>query len=92
MAPFHFQTEALTHHAVWGLEALKTGVFTPPPLVGATPFADLQDMVGGAVTALEALTPMKSIAGPARIWTLSSFDRSTGKMPRLRNGSRGHWP
>jgi hypothetical protein len=33
MAPFHFQIEALTHHAVWGLEAVKTGVFAPPPLV-----------------------------------------------------------
>src|SRR5262252_5997883 len=30
MAPFHFQIEALTHHAVWGLEAVKTGVFAPP--------------------------------------------------------------
>jgi hypothetical protein len=27
MAPFHFQIEALSHHAVWGLEAAKTGVF-----------------------------------------------------------------
>jgi len=57
MAPFHFQIEALTHHAVWGLEAAKTGVFAPPPLVGAMPFADLRAMVGDAITALEAFTP-----------------------------------
>src|SRR5262249_59634243 len=57
MAPLHFQIEALTHHAVWGLEAVKTGVFAPPPLVGAMPFADLQAMVGRAVSALEAFTP-----------------------------------
>jgi hypothetical protein len=57
MAPFHFQIEALTHHAVWGLEAVKTGVFAPPPPVGAMPFADLRAMVGQAVTALEAFTP-----------------------------------
>jgi hypothetical protein len=57
MAPFHFQIEALTHHAVWGVEAVKTGVFAPPPLVGAMPFAGLQAMVGRAVTALEAFTP-----------------------------------
>ena len=25
MAPFHFQIEALTHHSVWGLEAIRTG-------------------------------------------------------------------
>lgn len=57
MAPFHFQIEALTHHAVWGMEAVKTGVFAPPPLVGAMPFADLRAMVGDAITALEAFTP-----------------------------------
>ena len=57
MAPFHFQIEALTHHAVWGVEAVKTGVFAPPPLVGAMPFTDLRTIVGRAVTALEAFTP-----------------------------------
>jgi len=31
MAPFHFQIEAAWHHAVWGLEAAKTGVFARPP-------------------------------------------------------------
>jgi uncharacterized protein len=57
MAPFHFQIEALTHHAVWGVEAVKTGAFAPPPLVGAMPFADLRATVGQAVAALEAFTP-----------------------------------
>ena len=41
MAPFHFQIEALSHHAVWGLEAVKTGVFAPPALIGAMPFLSL---------------------------------------------------
>jgi len=57
MAPFHFQIEAAWHHAVWGLEAAKTGVFAPPPLVGPVPFADLQAMIGKAEAALVALTP-----------------------------------
>src|SRR5262245_46962596 len=57
MAPFHFQIEALTHHAVWGVKAVMTGVFAPPPLVGAMPFTGLRAMVGQAVTALEAFTP-----------------------------------
>ena len=57
MAPFHFQIEALVHHSVWGLEAVKTGVFAPPALVGPIPFADLQAMIARAETALEALTP-----------------------------------
>jgi hypothetical protein len=56
MAPFHFQIEALVHHAVWGLEAVKTGVFAPPPLIGAMPFSDLQTMVAQAITALETFT------------------------------------
>ncbi len=57
MAPFHFQIEALTHHAKWGIEAAKTGVFAPPPLVGEMPFVNLRVMVGDAIRALEALTP-----------------------------------
>jgi hypothetical protein len=57
MAPFHFQIEALTHHAVWGVEALIRGVFDPPPLVGSMPFANLQAMVRRAETTLAAFTP-----------------------------------
>lgn len=57
MAPFHFQIEAAWHHSVWGIEALKTGAFTPPALVGPVPFADLRAMMGKAETALEAFTP-----------------------------------
>ncbi|SDC93965.1 hypothetical protein SAMN05444678_10752 [Sphingomonas sp. YR710] len=57
MAPFHFQIEAAWHHSVWGVEALKTGMFAPPALVGPVPFADLQAMIGKAKTALEAFTP-----------------------------------
>src|SRR3977135_1755575 len=57
MAPFHFQIEAAWHHVVWGLEAVKNGVFAPPALVGPVPFADLQAMIRKAETALEAFTP-----------------------------------
>ncbi len=39
MAPFHFQIEATCHHAVWGVEAVRTGAFTPPALIGPVPFA-----------------------------------------------------
>ena len=57
MAPFHFQIEAAWHHSVWGLEAVKTGVFAPPALVGAVRFVDLQAMIGKAERALVAFTP-----------------------------------
>ncbi|MDP2332227.1 MAG: DUF1993 domain-containing protein [Reyranella sp.] len=72
MAPFHFQIEAAWHHAVWGIEALKTGAFAPPALVGPVPFADLQATIGKAETALEAFTPdeVNSWAGKALNITL----------------------
>ena len=57
MAPLHFQIEAAWHHAVWGLEAARTGAFTPPALVGPAPFADLRAMIDEAERTLEALTP-----------------------------------
>jgi hypothetical protein len=57
MAPFHFQIEAAWHHALWGLEAARTGVFEPPALVGPAPFAGLRAMIGKAETALAALDP-----------------------------------
>lgn len=57
MAPFHFQIEAAWHHSVWGVEALKTGTFSPPALVGPVPFVDLQAMMGKAETALETFDP-----------------------------------
>jgi hypothetical protein len=69
MAPFHFQIESVKNHAVWGMEAVNTGVFAPPPLVGATPFADLRAMVSEAVAALEALTP-----GEVNSWSGKTLD------------------
>ena len=57
MAPFHFQVEAACHHSVWGVEALRTGAFNPPALVGPVPFTDLQAMISNAQAALEAFTP-----------------------------------
>lgn len=57
MAPFHFQIEAAWHHAVWGLEAARTGAFTPPALVGPVPFAALRAMMSRAEAALVALVP-----------------------------------
>lgn len=57
MAPLHFQVEAAWHHAVWGLEAARTGTFSPPALVGPVPFAGLQKMVRCAITSLQAYAP-----------------------------------
>jgi hypothetical protein len=57
MAPFHFQVECVSHHSISALEAVRTGVFDPPALRGAIPFADLRAMTAATVTALEALNP-----------------------------------
>jgi hypothetical protein len=57
MAPFHFQIEAAWHHAIWGLEAVRTGEFTPPALIGPVPFSDLQAMISTAASTLGALSP-----------------------------------
>jgi hypothetical protein len=57
MAPFHFHAEVVPHHSVSALEAVKTGVFDPPGLRGAIPFADLQASITEAEAALRAFTP-----------------------------------
>jgi uncharacterized protein len=57
MAPFHFQVECVYHHSVWGLEAVKSGLFAPPALVGPIPFVGLQAMIAQTETALKAFTP-----------------------------------
>jgi hypothetical protein len=75
MAPFHFQVEAAWHHAVWGVEALRTGAFTPPALVGPVPFAALRAMMRRAETALEAVIP-------------EEIDACAGKELDLRIGPR----
>jgi hypothetical protein len=76
MAPFHFQVEAAWHHAVWGLEAARTGLFSPPALVGPVPFADLQAMIAKAQATLEALTP-----GEVNGWSGRELDLQIG--PRM---------
>jgi len=56
MAPFHFQIECVDHHSVWALEAVKSGLFAPPALVGPVPFVELQAMIAQTETALKAFT------------------------------------
>jgi hypothetical protein len=86
MAPFHFQIESLKNHAVWGLEAVKTGVFAPPPLAGAVPFTDLRVMVGQAVTALEALTPEE-----VNSWSGKDLDIEVFRPVDEENASTSAW-
>ena len=73
MAPLHFQIEAAWHHSVWGLEAMKTGVFAPPALVGPVPLADLRAMMARAETSLEKFTPDE-----VNSWTGKDLDLQIG--------------
>ena len=73
MAPFHFQIECVSHHSVWALEAVKSGVFAPPALVGSMPFADLQAMTAQAVMALKSFTP-----GEVNGWAGKDLDFEIG--------------
>jgi hypothetical protein len=57
MAPLHFQIESVRNHSVWGLEAIRTGVFAAPPLAGAQRFEELVAMIDEAIIALETFTP-----------------------------------
>lgn len=88
MAPLHFQIEALSHHSVWGLEAVKTGVFAPPALIGAMPFARLRALIDEAIAALEALTPAEVNACAGKALNIALFrplnedDRSSAWAPR----------
>jgi len=73
MAPFHFQIEAAWHHAVWGLEAARTGVFAPPALVGPVRFTDLRAMINKAERSLEAFNP-----GEVNSWSGKHLDLQIG--------------
>lgn len=86
MAPFHFQIEALKNHAVWGLEAVKTGAFAPPPLEGATSFADLRATISRAVEALEALTPEE-----VNSWSGKDLDIDIFRPVDEENASTSAW-
>ncbi|HEX3366900.1 DUF1993 domain-containing protein [Phenylobacterium sp.] len=57
MAPFHFHVECVSHHSISALDAVRTGVFDPPPLRGPIPFADLQTMTAETAAALRAISP-----------------------------------
>lgn len=86
MAPFCFQIEAVKNHAVWGLQAVKTGVFEVPPLAGAVPFSDLRAMIAEAVTALEALSPDE-----VNSWSDNTLDIVVYQPTDVANATTSGW-
>jgi uncharacterized protein len=57
MAPFHFQIECVANHSTWAVEALRTGAFTAPDLVGSIPFTGLRARITEAEALLKAYIP-----------------------------------
>jgi len=55
MMPMSFQINSVTHHSVGAMDALASGVFTPPPSLPDTDYSGLQEMVAGARTLLQSL-------------------------------------
>ncbi|MCB1512632.1 MAG: DUF1993 domain-containing protein [Hyphomicrobiaceae bacterium] len=86
MAPFYFQIEALKNHAVWGMQAAKTGVFDVPPLIGAVPFADLRAIITDAIRALEALTPEE-----VNSWSGQTLDMKIFQPLDVENATTSKW-
>ena len=54
MAPFWFQIECVDNYSVWGIEAMRTGSWTPPDLEQVVRFARLRARIASTVSALEA--------------------------------------
>ena len=86
MAPFNFQIEAVKNHAVWGLQAVKTGIFEVPPLAGAAPFSDLRAMISEAVAALEALSPEE-----VNSWADKDLDIVVHQPTDVANATKSGW-
>lgn len=57
MAPLFFQIECVDNYSVWGLDAIRTGAFNPPDLVGVVAFSALQARIAKTEVALMALQP-----------------------------------
>jgi len=70
------------------LEATETGVFAPPALIGAMPFAGLRALVDEAIAALEALTPAEVNGWAGKALNIALYrpldedDRSSAWAPR----------
>ncbi len=89
MAPFHFQIEAAWHHSVWGVEALRTGAFNPPSLVGPVGFAALQATMTKAEATLESFDREEIDSTPANT---STFRSALADYPSRQNPSSSRFP
>ena len=57
MLPLQFQVVSTAHHSLGALQALESGVFTPPPSIPGLDYAGLTGVLSKAEEALAQLTP-----------------------------------
>ena len=53
----YFQIECVDNYSVWGLDAVRQGVFNPPDLEGVVPFEQLQNRIAKTEAVLRELRP-----------------------------------
>ena len=57
MFPFAYQVKSTAVHSIGAIEGVRNGVFSPDTARAAETFAALQDRIGNALAALEAIDP-----------------------------------
>lgn len=57
MLPFRFQVQAVAHHSLGTIEAIKAGTFLPPSNLPAHDYKGLQALITDTAAALKKLTP-----------------------------------
>jgi uncharacterized protein len=57
MRPFRYQIRSAVHHSLGAIEAIRAGLFSPPPSETDEDHAGLQQCVDQAIAALERIEP-----------------------------------
>lgn len=76
MLPFRFQLISVFHHSLGAINGIKEGVFSPPPSMPDTNYADLQDLLKDAASQLQAISPedVEALAGKAMKFKMGDFE------------------
>jgi uncharacterized protein len=77
MHPFHFQVVSIAHHSYGAIQGVQTGVFSPPPDVGALDYVALQKLISDAQDGLQRLTPdeVNRLDGRDLVFQVRDFKR-----------------
>jgi hypothetical protein len=75
MLPFRFQLQSVAHHSLGAIEAMKKGLFQPPPQIPPLDYRGLQKLVADARDGLQKLTPgeVNALEGKDVVFQLRDF-------------------